>query len=113
MSEVDKRRAAGQLVILIVDEQQVLIDLLVEQLISEQVRVIGATSAHQGKEHFEANNPDVLILDADLPDAFDLLQAVRSADTVCAILAITGSDEVRSRLDALPVLTAKWTSLGR
>lgn len=103
MREAAKRALEKRLVILIVNEQQFLIDLFAEQLGNSQVHVVGATSAEKAKERLWADKPDVLILDADMPDAFDLLQAVRSATAASAVLAITKSHEVRHRLDALGV----------
>ena len=94
---------SSTLVVLVVDEQQIFIDLLMERVGDERVRVIGTTSVDEAKARLATDQPNVLILDADMPQALDVIQAVRSAGFVCPVVAITRSDEVRHQLEALSI----------
>ena len=98
------RRAVNKpLVILVIDEQQMFIDLLSEKLAADRVRIVGATSIDDGKARLGIDQPHVLILDADLPQAFEVLQAIRAVNSACLIIAITRSKDTRQQLAVLGV----------
>ena len=60
----------------------------------------GTIVAHGGKEglqHFETHNPDLVVLDLDLPDmnGLDVLWWIRQASK-CSVIILTGTDDVET-----------------
>jgi DNA-binding NarL/FixJ family response regulator len=82
--------------IAIVDQQRVFVDALAFRLESESgIRVVSTPDADEaGTAELIASQPEVVILDADLPQgrAFDITSAIRQKSTATRILFLTHSD---------------------
>ena len=81
--------------LLVVDDDAELREALAEQLELEDFRVVQAPTAAAGFAAAQAERPDLLILDVDLPDGDgrDLCRRLREADVAAPILMLTGAAE--------------------
>ena len=64
--------------ILIVDLDKILVDVLILTLSSNELSVLGTTSADEAARLLDLHAPDLLVIDPAIPDGIQLLDSVRS-----------------------------------
>jgi DNA-binding response OmpR family regulator len=89
--------------ILIVDRDKIVIDLLIGALSSNDLFVLGATSADEAARLLDSHAPDLLVIDPAIPNGIQVLQSVRSGGLKTKVVAVTASREVRDRVRAIDI----------
>lgn len=85
-------------VILVVNEQTFLVDLLSQTLRKEDLTVIGSANTGDAAVLFGQRQPNLAIIDAELPGARELIHLVCESGEACAVIGLTNSRETRSSL---------------
>ena len=92
-------------VVLIVHEQTYLVDLLKETLRNEDLVVAGASEAVEAAGLFHEHQPNLAVIDPELPGAMHLLSIIRMSVDRCAVIALTSSSEQRKQLHEMGIET--------
>ena len=81
--------------ILIVDDSEHIRNLFKRVLSGKNFEVFTSEIAAKGLESFKENNPDLAILDMDLPDmdGKEFLKKIRERSDTVPIILLTGSDD--------------------
>ena len=96
---------AKKATILIIDREKILVDLLIRALTSPELSVIGATSSEEGARLVDLHGPDLVVIDPSIPNGLPLVSSVRAGPFKAKIVAVTGSEEMQSRIRELGVET--------
>ncbi len=81
--------------ILIIDPDKILVDLLIRALSSDDLSVLGTTSADEGARLLDRHAPDLLVIDPAIPNGIELMDSVRTGGLKTKVVAVTGSGDVR------------------
>jgi len=82
--------------LLIIEDDEVL-RLLLEETLKKYFKVVSAVTGREGRELYESEHPDMVILDLNLPDidGLDLCREIREKDKLIPIIIISSrKDEV-------------------
>ena len=87
--------------ILIIEDNPAMAETLAEYLEPEGYQIAIAATGAQGLEMFDAQRPDALLLDLNLPDmhGFDILKQVE--DSGCAVIVITAETSMSKAVEAM------------
>lgn len=88
--------------ILAADDQPIILKSLVHKLESIGFTVIPATNGQEAVDLFESENPDLVILDLNMPvkSGFEVIQHIREIrKSTIPIIVMSGNDEERTVLD--------------
>jgi DNA-binding response OmpR family regulator len=90
--------------VLVIEDDVDLVDLLTYALRRDGYTVSAALDGQQGLQRWEADKPDIMILDANLPriDGFEVLRRVR-VDATTPVIMLTGRDDEEDIVRALRV----------
>jgi DNA-binding NtrC family response regulator len=91
--------------ILIVDQNKILVDLLICALSSNDLSMLGATSADEAARLLDLQAPDLLVIDPAIPYGIQLLDSVRSGGLKTKVVAVAASGEVRDQVRAIGIDT--------
>jgi DNA-binding NtrC family response regulator len=91
--------------ILLVDQEPILIAPLQREFGDGRLLLRTTTSVEGAQRLVDDLPPDVVIMDADMPDAMDFIVRLRALDDPIIIIGLTDSAENRTRLQALGLET--------
>ena len=103
---------AKKATILIVDKEKILVDLLIRALSSQELSVLGTTSADEGARLVDLHLPHLLVIDPTVQNGLPLISSVRTGPIKAKVVAVSGSDEIRDRVRAIGVETIVDRNLG-
>jgi len=89
---------SGQLKLLIVEDDKILLTMMSGALTSEGFNVLAASDAQSAMQYFDKARPDVVILDIDLgagPSGIDLANKMRQISGRIAIVFCTSFKDMR------------------
>jgi len=91
LSDGDRRRPAGRKCILIVEDHPLNMKLFRALLESQSYRTLEATEANTGLELAREHDPDLIVMDIELPDisGIDAIRALKSDDRTRHIPIVT------------------------
>ena len=98
--------------ILVVDREKILVDLLIRALSSSELSVLGTTSADDASRLVDLHGPNLLVIDPSIPNGIPLIATVRSGPFKTKVVAITGSKDVRDRVNGMAIETVVDRSSG-
>jgi DNA-binding NtrC family response regulator len=89
--------------ILVVDDEPQFLQTIREFLLSENYKVLPASSCAQAEQTWKLSRPDVAILDFQLPDgtAHDLLPRLRSCDRAIPVIILTGHGSIDLAVESI------------
>jgi two-component system, chemotaxis family, chemotaxis protein CheY len=98
--------------VLIVDQDKIVVDLLIRDLTSEDLAVVGATSLDEAVRLIDMHRPAFLVIDAEIPNCIPFLNSVRTEKVKLKILAVKAADHARVKLQSMGIDTVdKGTGL--
>src|SRR5438132_12440567 len=88
--------------VLVVDDDVDLLDLMTYALRREGYNVLAAVDGQQALQRWESENPDIVLLDGNLPkiDGFEVCRRIRHASKTLIIM-VTARDEAEDLLPGL------------
>jgi DNA-binding NtrC family response regulator len=89
--------------VLVIHEDQLLLDLITIQLTRDGLNAIPTTSCSKARLLIENTRPELVILDASLPDSIDLLKDIRASDQPIAVIVLAHSHDLREQLRSIGV----------
>src|SRR6266481_2479688 len=89
--------------VLVIHEDQLFLDLITLQLTRDGLNTIPAISCLKARLFIENSRPELVILDASLPDSIDLLKDIRAGDQPIAVIVLAHSGELREQLRTIGV----------
>jgi DNA-binding NtrC family response regulator len=81
--------------VLVADRDQLFLDLLTLQLANDGLNTIPARTCSAARLLIDNSRPQLVILDASLPDSIGLIKHIRETDEPTAVIALSDSNEVR------------------
>jgi two-component system NtrC family sensor kinase len=89
--------------LLLIDDEPDILRVLAMSLRADGYEVITAESGEAGLAAFEAQAPDIVLLDIKMPgmSGIDVLQAVKAKETLSEVIIITGHGDVDNAVEAL------------
>jgi DNA-binding NtrC family response regulator len=89
--------------VLVIHESQLFLDLITLHLTRDGLTAIPTTSCSKARLLIENIRPDLVILDASLPESIELLNDIRARDQRIAVIALAHSDDLREQLRSIGV----------
>ena len=91
--------------ILIVDDDPFIHDYLHRILTPEYTELLDAESIEEGWHMFQGQQPDLVLLDLNLPDGsgLDLCRCIRARDSLIPVLILTARHQLTDRVDGLSI----------
>ena len=98
--------------ILIIDDEQNFRLILSKVLLDEKYKVFQAGTGKEGLEVFEEQNPNLVLLDLNLPDTtgLDVLKKIKQSNSASEILMLTAYGNVSSAVEAIKLGAADYLS---
>jgi DNA-binding NtrC family response regulator len=84
--------------VLIIHEDQLFLDLITLQLTRDGLNAVPTISCSKARLLIENTRPELVILDASLPDSIELLKDIRSTDQPIAVIVLAHSGDLREQL---------------
>jgi DNA-binding response OmpR family regulator len=78
--------------ILVIHGDQLFLDLITLQLNIDGLNAIPTRSCSKARLLFENTQPELVILDASLPNSIELLKVIRASDQLITVIALARSD---------------------
>ena len=106
-------RSKSQILVLIVDDHPVMISGCATVLAANSsIKVIGARDVRSGFETFVAKEPDVTVIDINLPDlsGFELLRKIKREDVGAAVIMLSMNEDPAFVLRAVELGAAGYIS---
>jgi DNA-binding NtrC family response regulator len=91
--------------ILLVDQESILVGPLQREFGQSRLLLRTASSIESAQRLLDDLLPEVIIVDADIPEAIDFIVRLRSVDKPFIIIGLTNSAKTRTRLQALGLET--------
>lgn len=89
--------------VLIIHGDQLFLDLITRQLTRDGLNAIPTTSCSKARLLIENARPELVVLDASLPDSIEFLTDIRASDQPIAVIALADSDNLREQLKSVGV----------
>jgi DNA-binding NtrC family response regulator len=89
--------------VLVIHEDQLFLDLMTLQLTRDGLNAVPTNSCSKARLLIESTWPEIVILDASLPDSIELLKDIRATDQPIAVIVLAHSGDLREQLTSIGV----------